>query len=236
MAHAGSPLVRGVYSAVGPCGHGRRLDPPPPSAYIRTPTCASSSWARPSSPSPPWRRWPGPATRCWPWWRSRIGRPGAARRSGRPATKAWAPGPRRPGAPAGEGARRHAGGRAGGARARRAGGDRLRPDPGARPAARWRRSAPSTSTPRCCRAGGGPRPSSGRWPPATPRPASPSCRWTRGSTPATCCWPGRSPSAPRRPPRRWRRGWRRWAARPSSRPCRCWRPGRWCRCGRPPAR
>jgi methionyl-tRNA formyltransferase len=32
-----------------------------------------------------------------------------------------------------------------------------------------------------------PRPSSARSWPATRRPASPSCRWTPGSTPARCC-------------------------------------------------
>ena len=71
-----------------------------------------------------------------------------------------------------------------------AGGDRLRPDPGARPAhpgAARRRQRPRLAP---ARAGAGPRPSSGRSPPATARPASPSCRWTRGSTPATCCWCG----------------------------------------------
>ena len=49
------------------------------------------------------------------------------------------------------------------------------------------RSAASTSTPRCCRAGAGRRRSSGRSSPATTRPASRSCGWSAGSTPGRCC-------------------------------------------------
>ena len=47
-----------------------------------------------------------------------------------------------------------------------------------------RGSAASTSTPRCCRAGAARRRSSARSWPAMRTPASPSCRWTRASTPA----------------------------------------------------
>ena len=47
--------------------------------------------------------------------------------------------------------------------------------------------------PRCCRAGGAPRRSSGRCSPQTPRPASASCRWTQVSTPVRCCCSGGSP-------------------------------------------
>jgi methionyl-tRNA formyltransferase len=55
------------------------------------------------------------------------------------------------------------------------------------------RLAASTSTPRCCRAGAAPRPSTARSRPATRRPASPSCRWTPASTPGRCCCPAPKP-------------------------------------------
>ena len=76
---------------------------------------------------------------------------------------------------------------------RRARGGRLRPDPAAVGARSCRAWAASTSTPRCCRAGAAPRRSSARSRPATPRPASRSCRWTRASTPARCAAPSASP-------------------------------------------
>jgi hypothetical protein len=44
-------------------------------------------------------------------------------------------------------------------------------------------AAASTSMRRCCRAGAGPRRFSARCSPATPRRASRSCVWTKGSTP-----------------------------------------------------
>ena len=75
---------------------------------------------------------------------------------------------------------------AGGA-GRRDGGGRLWADPAAVGARRAARSAASTSMPACCRAGAARRPSTARSRRATPRPASPSCRWTRAWTPATCC-------------------------------------------------
>ena len=52
-------------------------------------------------------------------------------------------------------------------------------------------------TPRCCRAGAAPRRSSARSWPATPRPASRSCRWTRGSTPARSCCEQAIPIGPK---------------------------------------
>ena len=55
------------------------------------------------------------------------------------------------------------------------------------------RSAASTCTPRCCRAGAARRRSTARSWRATPRPASWSCGWTRGSTPARWRWPSASP-------------------------------------------
>ena len=81
-------------------------------------------------------------------------------------------------------------GRAGGlrrARRRCRGGRGLWPDPAASRCSMRRASAASTSMPRCCRAGAARRRSSARSWPATPRPASRSCRWTRGSIPARCC-------------------------------------------------
>jgi hypothetical protein len=68
----------------------------------------------------------------------------------------------------------------------------LRPDPAARGAGDSAATAASTSMRRCCRAGAARRRSSGRSRPATPRPASRSCRWMRVWTPARCCWPRRT--------------------------------------------
>jgi hypothetical protein len=48
-------------------------------------------------------------------------------------------------------------------------------------------SAASTSTPRSCRAGAAPHRSSARSSPATKPAGSPSCAWTKGSTPGRCC-------------------------------------------------
>ncbi len=61
-------------------------------------------------------------------------------------------------------------------------------------------SAASMCMRRCCRAGAARRRSSARSWPATPRPASRSCRWMRGSTPARSCCNRRSRSARRKPP------------------------------------
>ena len=82
------------------------------------------------------------------------------------------------------------------ARARRDGGGRLRPASCRHGCWSCRDWAASTSMPRCCRAGAAQRRSSARSRPATPTPASRSCRWTRGSTPATCCSSKPSPIAP----------------------------------------
>ena len=56
------------------------------------------------------------------------------------------------------------------------------------PSSKPRATAPSTSTPRCCRAGGAPPPSTAPSWPATGRPASPSCGSPRASTrdPSAC--------------------------------------------------
>ena len=64
------------------------------------------------------------------------------------------------------------------------------------------RAAASTSTPACCRAGAARRRSRPPSWPATPRPASPSCGWTRGSIPARCCCAEAVPITPATPPRR----------------------------------
>ena len=78
------------------------------------------------------------------------------------------------------------------------GGGGLWADPAEADPRMRRTSAASISTPRFCRAGAAPRRSSAPSWPAMPRPASPSCAWMRGSTPA----PSASPSAPRsRPPK-----------------------------------
>ena len=61
--------------------------------------------------------------------------------------------------------------------------------------------AASTSTARCCRAGAARRRSIAPSWRATPRPASPPCAWTKGSTPARCCWPSARRSPPPTPPR-----------------------------------
>ena len=59
-----------------------------------------------------------------------------------------------------------------------------------------RGSAASTCMPRCCRAGAAPPRSSARCSRATPRPASRSCRWTKGSTPARSCCSSALPIGP----------------------------------------
>jgi methionyl-tRNA formyltransferase len=55
-----------------------------------------------------------------------------------------------------------------------------------KPVLERRALAASTSTPRCCRAGAGPPPSSAPSWRAMPRPASPSCAWRRGWIPDRC--------------------------------------------------
>ena len=67
--------------------------------------------------------------------------------------------------------------------ARRRRGGRLRPDPAEGGPGGAPRSAASTCTPRCCRAGAARRRSSAPSWPAMPRPASWSCAWTRAWTP-----------------------------------------------------
>jgi len=57
-----------------------------------------------------------------------------------------------------------------------------------------------------------PRRSTARSRPATSAPASPSCRWTPGWTPATCCWSRTTRSPSTTPPARCTTGWLQWAA------------------------
>ena len=81
--------------------------------------------------------------------------------------------------------------------------------------------------PRCCRAGAARRRSIAPCWRATPRPASPSCRWTRGSTPGRCCSTRPLTIGARRTAERCTTGWPPSAPRRSSRPSPKARPGGW---------